>query len=114
MKNAIALLLLIFFGWPVAAAGAPDQPEASPDRIWIQEHLRIKNLVSQAQPPHGPELYFLGDSITAFWPQTGKDSWRTLTGPHRVLNAAVSGDTTQNMLYRIQNVLVQRECPEVW
>jgi platelet-activating factor acetylhydrolase IB subunit beta/gamma len=95
------LTLLLCALLPAAAKPPPDQPEAGPDRIWIAEHLRLKKLVrnSANQPP--PDVFFLGDSITAYWPTQGKDSWRALTQNRRALNAGLSGDTTQNILYRI-------------
>jgi lysophospholipase L1-like esterase len=95
--------LLLMTGLASPSAIAPDQPEASSDRLWIREHLRIKSLVQHASRQAAPDIYFLGDSITAFWPETGKDSWGALTGKFRVLAAGLSGDTTQNLLYRIQN-----------
>jgi lysophospholipase L1-like esterase len=113
MNQAFTILSLILAACLSAAALPPDQPEASSDRYWIREHLRIKNLIKEAPPPRTPGLYFLGDSITAFWPETGKDSWQAMTGKIQTFNAAISGDTTQNILWRINNGAFENIHPEV-
>ena len=71
------------------------------DKQWIGKHNYLASLVLQASRKPQLDIYFLGDSITEFWPELAKDVWTAEFGRMRVLNCGVSGDTTQNMLYRI-------------
>jgi len=47
------------------------------------------------------DIYFLGDSLTEYWPQVAKEHWEKEFGQFQVLNCGVAGDTVQNVLYRI-------------
>jgi len=47
-------------------------------------------------------LLFLGDSITDFWPRTGEWSWLKFT-PYHPANFGVSGERTEQVLWRISN-----------
>ncbi len=52
----------------------------------------------------GPiDLVFLGDSITAFWPRKGPDTWTKLVTQYHAANFGVGADTTENVLWRINN-----------
>jgi lysophospholipase L1-like esterase len=57
-----------------------------------------------------PELVFIGDSITARWPQ---DVLQARFGSHRPLNLGIGGDWIQNVLWRVQNGLFDRAAPKV-
>lgn len=54
------------------------------------------------------ELLFMGDSITDFWrntdgPFAGKPVFDKYFGQWKVANFGIAGDTTQGVLYRLQN-----------
>src|SRR5262245_56481251 len=49
------------------------------------------------------DLLFVGDSITDLWPRRGKDTWDEHWVPLKVANFGISGDTTQGVLWRMQN-----------
>lgn len=53
----------------------------------------------------GHRVVFLGDSITQGWNKEGADAWREVWAPRRALNLGVSGDRTQNVLWRLENGL---------
>src|SRR4051812_34682859 len=72
---------------PRATAGALKRFEA------INEQVR--------STPH--RVLFLGDSLTEFFPRDASLVWREYMQPRGVLNAGVSGDRTENLLWRLQN-----------
>jgi len=51
------------------------------------------------------DLLFLGDSITDFWRRAdrGLSVWQKYFGPLNAANFGISGDRTQNVLWRVQN-----------
>jgi beta-glucosidase len=59
------------------------------------------------------DIYFLGDSITEFWPELGREVWQAEFGKLHVVNCGVAGDTTQNILYRITHGELEHVSPRV-
>jgi lysophospholipase L1-like esterase len=49
------------------------------------------------------DLLFMGDSITDFWRTTGKSAFEANFGSYKTANFGISGDTTQGVLWRLQN-----------
>jgi lysophospholipase L1-like esterase len=49
------------------------------------------------------DVLFDGDSITDFWATNGKDVFPKYFGGWKLANFAISGDTTQGVLYRLQH-----------
>jgi len=49
------------------------------------------------------KVVFLGDSITSGWGGNGKETWNKYYAPRGAYNYGIGGDTTQNVLWRIQN-----------
>lgn len=118
--------LLCFRKWIVALAGAmigvtlvrgaepaPDVPFPCMEKDWILKHKYLSSLVLQASHREQLDVYFLGDSITEFWPYDGKAVWQAEFGKLRVLNCGVSGDKTQNILLRITQGEFDRISPKV-
>ena len=54
----------------------------------------------------GHKLVFLGDSITQSWRDPGKAVWAEHFAGRAALNLGVSGDRTQNVLWRLENGLL--------
>ena len=50
-----------------------------------------------------PNVMFLGDSITYNYPNNGPTSWNSRIAPLGVSNNGINFDTTQNVLWRINN-----------
>jgi len=48
-------------------------------------------------------LVFIGDSITDGWRGGGKAIWQKEYGHHKALNLGIGGDSTQHVLWRLQN-----------
>ena len=49
------------------------------------------------------DLLFVGDSITDLWDDRAKGIWDSTWGPLKPANFGISGDTTQGVLWRMQN-----------
>lgn len=51
------------------------------------------------------DLLFVGDSITDFFGRgdRGQDTWKSFYGSRNAANFGISGDTTQDVLWRMQN-----------
>jgi len=59
------------------------------------------------------DLLFLGDSITQGWTTTGLEVWNKNFAADHPANFGISGDRTQNLLWRINNGEVDRINPRV-
>jgi lysophospholipase L1-like esterase len=59
------------------------------------------------------DIIFIGDSITARWLSAGKSIWDKIYAPRHALNFGVEGDTTQNVLWRLNNMSIQNLRPKV-
>ncbi len=57
-----------------------------------------------------PEIVFIGDSITARWPQ---EVLEARFGKHRPINLGIGGDWIQNVLWRVQNGTLDKAAPKV-
>lgn len=57
-------------------------------------------------------LLFLGDSITDFWPRRGEWSWMKFA-PYHPADFGISGDCTEDVLYRITNGELDGITPKV-
>jgi len=66
----------------------------------------------RAVPGTDPGVLFVGDSILFAWPSTGASSW-SLFDPWRPLDIGVAGDTTQNVLWRVDHGEVAGINPKV-
>ncbi len=61
---------------------------------------RVERDIAQAKQG-GWELVFLGDSITDFWQNRGKEVWSKYFGAYRALNLGISADRTEHVLWRL-------------
>ena len=59
------------------------------------------------------DILFIGDSITEGWLSTGKDIWDKDYATRNALNFGLSGDKTQNVLWRLNNMEIQALKPKV-
>jgi beta-glucosidase len=53
--------------------------------------------------PGDYDIEFIGDSITQFWETRGSNVWSQYYGNRKAINMGVSGDQTQNVLWRIDH-----------
>jgi len=93
---------------PPAPAGAaaqargPATPPPPANVPLARDDARHKNFVDIA---HGApvQLVFVGDSITDNWRQAGQPVWDQYWAPLKAANFGIGGDTTQGVLWRMQN-----------
>lgn len=110
----LPLLLILLCGRALAAGPpGPDVPLPGFDKGWGHKHNYLAGQVLRSSREAPLDVYFLGDSLTEFWPVVGKEVWQKEFGALRVLNCGVSGDTTQNILYRITHGELDRIAPKV-
>lgn len=84
-----------------ADIGAPSTgPDGQPKPAFMAAHERF---VAQAKQGSA-QLVFLGDSITGGWlGGGGRDLWAKVFSGMKVVNFGIAGDSTQNLLWRIEN-----------
>lgn len=113
MKTLTLLFSLLCGAVGAAEPLGADAPLPSYDKHWFDKHNYLAGLVLHSSREAPLDIYFLGDSITEFWPILGKNVWQKEFGKMRVLNCGVAGDTTQNILYRITHGEFDRIAPKV-
>ena len=71
---------------------------------WLPRHeeklVEARKLVADG---HGPEIVFIGDSITQGWEKEGREVWQRHYAGHHALNLGFGGDRTENVLWRLQH-----------
>jgi lysophospholipase L1-like esterase len=101
-------------------AEQPNSPTIPSDKLqtpkWAERHQLILDEIKRSNP----ELVFLGDSITQNWEKKGDTPetdyqrvWQRYYGERHAINLGVSGDTTGNVLWRIQNGELDGISPKV-
>ena len=88
--------------WPLTPI-PPDVNSAVtpvPQLGWFQ-HFQY-NVTSSRKLPE-IDLIFDGDSITDFWVSRAKDVWNQHYGKLHAVDFGISGDRTENLLWRLQN-----------
>jgi len=81
-------------------AAHPWEPAAR-DATWLATHETLLNMTHEHK--NDIKVVFLGDSITHGWAGNGKAVWNLHYAPRGAYNYGIGGDTTQNVLWRIQN-----------
>jgi|SRR5262245_60112561 len=78
---------------PAAPATVPLAPRNEARHNSFLEIARAGNI----------DLLFVGDSITDLWDDRAKGLWDSTWAPLKAANFGISGDTTQGVLWRMQN-----------
>lgn len=68
---------------------------------------RFNEMCKTASKAENCKVVFLGDSITDFWSNTGRQVWEANFAPYQPLNFGISGDRVENVLWRVENGLLQ-------
>lgn len=116
MKTLFRTVAGLLFTAAIAAAqtAAPDMtagpaPKGKPwepgwgfwpkvPQAWQQTHKEML----KKRDKGGIEVLFLGDSITAGWGNPGKEVWARDYEPLKASNFGIGGDTTRQILWRIE------------
>lgn len=77
---------------------------------WILE--RQAECVRRAREAASADVIFLGDSITQGWEGEGAEHWQRAFAPLGALNLGVSGDRTENVLWRLEQAPIGRLNPK--
>jgi lysophospholipase L1-like esterase len=75
-------------------------PESRNGEAWWKARHEAMNQTAQKG---GFKLMFIGDSITQGWEGAGKDVWAKELAPFTAANFGISGDRTENVLWRLAN-----------
>ncbi|MCE9606256.1 MAG: GDSL family lipase [Planctomycetia bacterium] len=102
---------------PSATAKPVEPPEApdvtitpvSRDGKWMIRH----ELINSRAVPGEVDVIFFGDSITQGWEGDGKEVWAKYYGSRKAMNAGISGDRTQHVLWRIENGNIKGITPKL-
>jgi lysophospholipase L1-like esterase len=103
---------------PAAAPSAP-APTVAPTQPDNARYLANPALLAECQArldafaSNPCDIIFIGDSLTANWSTTGKAVWNQLYAPRKALDFGVDGDTTQNVIWRLNNMDLQNIHPRV-
>ena len=87
---------------PLSSAEKPSpqlDAQGAPEKWWLQQHIEYTARARQGNI----DLYFIGDSITYGWIPWGHEAWDKEFSGYKAANFGISGDSTQNVLYRVQN-----------
>nr|XP_006642217.1 PREDICTED: platelet-activating factor acetylhydrolase IB subunit beta [Lepisosteus oculatus] len=77
------------------------------DGRWMSQHTRFVQECKDKEP----EVLFVGDSMVQLMHQY--EVWRELFSPLHALNFGIGGDTTSNVLWRLQNGELENIRPKV-
>jgi len=105
------LLLLMLLLLPNAARASVNLAEAPIDRLSIPWwHERWAATLAQARETQGAKIIWLGDSITQNWQWAGTRGfddflpvWKQYYLPYNALDFGFKGDTTANLIWRLDN-----------
>ncbi|KAM7397795.1 hypothetical protein PAMA_005900 [Pampus argenteus] len=89
------------------AAVAQPVEDVQGDERWMSQHTKFVQECKDAEP----DVLFVGDSMVQLMQQY--EVWRELFSPLHALNFGIGGDTTCNVLWRLQNGELQNIRPKV-
>lgn len=104
-KTGVAALLALSAGLfcvPAIAAPLPKAcvPVSRENLEWWKIRNAAFNVIAQNR---NAKIVFLGDSITHNWEIPGRESWEKHFAPLDAVNFGISGDKTENILWRIKS-----------
>lgn len=70
---------------------------------WANFHKSFLERTAQGAQKNDISVVFLGDSITQGWNDTGKAVWDKVYAPLGAVNYGIGGDSTRQVLWRLQN-----------
>ena len=138
MKRLIAFLLAMGFGLAATAQTSPPATVAAPppatpvesapaklpeplstttpdNTRYLNNPKLLAGCEAQLSAINGKpcDIIFIGDSITSRWLGAGKAIWDKMYATRHALDFGISGDKTQNVLWRLNNMDIQNLKPRV-
>ncbi|MBC2603383.1 GDSL-type esterase/lipase family protein [Puniceicoccus vermicola] len=104
-----AFAVLISLGGATLLFGDNPAIEPAPRNTWMDQHNRLLQVVERT--PEAP-LIFVGDSITRNWNSRGRDVWKERYADLPAINLGISGDKTENILWRLQHGALEGLSPK--
>lgn len=100
--STVALLSLAFCVPAIAEKASVKTcvPASREAQEWWKTRNAAFNVIAQNR---NAKIVFLGDSITHNWEIPGRESWEKHFAPLDAVNFGISGDKTENILWRIQS-----------
>lgn len=91
----------------------PNDPRTPESAVTPVEKSRHTDFMKQIKAAHGDfDFVLIGDSITDGWPKKGTDSYARFA-PWKPLDLGVSGETTEEVLWRLLNGELDNIHPKV-
>lgn len=118
--GAAALAMVLSVAAPAAAGSPPPAwqplvraPYPGPRTSFLNSWLSVGEAASRALPGQRPAVLFVGDSITQWWLLSGRAYWDRDFAPIGAYDDGIAGDTTSNVLARIDAGQLPRSSPRV-
>jgi lysophospholipase L1-like esterase len=106
MKSALYLVTMLSLSALVSDnlySAPPSDPRTAESAVTPVEKSRHTEFMRQIKAGKGDfDFVLIGDSITDHWPSHGKDSYARFA-PWKPLDLGVSGETTEEVLWRLLN-----------
>lgn len=114
---SIACATRPLMGTTPASAALPTTPPAwapvERSMVGADQWVLAGEAASTALPRSHPKILFVGDSITQWWTRFGLATWNADFAPLGAVDDGVVGDTTSNLLYRLESGSLDGIHPEV-
>lgn len=112
MMKKLTLLLLLAFTATCCTASDSTTPNGNKFKGWAKKPFeacqeRVKAMNGKC------DIIFIGDSITQAWGGAGKKTWDKNFADKNALNFGIGGDTTGNILWRLDNMEIKDFTPKV-
>jgi beta-glucosidase len=94
----------------VISAHSAVTPVPRPEKEgWMARHQAMVERIAKGNV----ELLMVGDSITHGWAYRGKEVWAKYYGSRNAVNLGISGDRTENVLWRLENGEIENIHPKL-
>ncbi|MGL6226710.1 MAG: GDSL-type esterase/lipase family protein [Thermoguttaceae bacterium] len=103
--SAVLMMLLVA---SVSAQHVATTPSDKPDEWWTKRHAGNVEQMSKGNI----DLLMIGDSITHGWENAGKKYWDMYYAQRKPINLGFSGDRTENVLWRLDNLPLDKISPK--
>lgn len=107
--GSLVIACLLIAGAAGRAAGEEPKQTQVPLNRDVPRHRDINARANQGNV----DLIFIGDSITQGWEKNGAESWKKHYDSRHAMNAGISGDRTQHVLWRLDNGNVDNISPRL-
>lgn len=111
MFSRIRKLVLITAGMLTCASlqAGPADPKPVEESWWKEMHRYQKEQLSGSQK----DICWIGDSLTEYWNHHGRVEFEKAFSRYKSVNCGIGGDTTENILWRIENLGLTEHPPRL-